>query len=232
MSTPEPPTAVTAPEPQPPRRRFRFTRTGVLLAVAALAVLVVGGVIGALAFPRPAAADVPRPGLMHAAPGAPAPGHRPGRQAGPAPDRGPGHGRGGPALAGVVVSTGNGTLVVTPDGGAQRTLKTDATTRVQGPGKPGLNDLKAGQRVVVRVTGTGDAATVTDVRVVQAHVTGTVTAVNGNTATVTSYDGLAVQVDVTALTQKPAVGDVVELSGTASGATLTATTVRELPKAS
>jgi len=65
-----------------------------------------------------------------------------------------------------------------------------------------------------------------------ARVTGTVTAVAGDRITVVQLDGLTATVDVTALTQKPVVGDLVVLSGTAlDGATLRADGVRFLPKA-
>jgi hypothetical protein len=67
----------------------------------------------------------------------------------------------------------------------------------------------------------------------QASVTGTVTALAGDRATVTSVEGLAVTVDVAALSQKPAVGDVVVLTGTAAdAATIRADGIRVLPRAS
>ncbi|MGE3285467.1 hypothetical protein [Pseudonocardia sp.] len=165
---------------------------------------------------------------------------------GDGPGRGPGgygwdrDGRGGPGvafgrlgddtlLAGTVVSAGNGTLVITPDGSPQRTLRTDDRTRVAGDGVRSLAELTAGQRVLLRVDGTGDAATVVVAYVPQARVTGTVTAIAGNQATVVSVQGLTVTVDVTAIGQKPAVGDLVEISGGASGAALRADELRVLP---
>ena len=135
-------------------------------------------------------------------------------------------------LAGSVVSVTQGSLVVTPDGAPQRTLRTDGDTRVRGSGNTGLGDLQAGERVVVRIDGTGEAARAVAVLVPPARVTGTVTAVAGDRITVVQLDGLAAAVDVTALTQKPVVGDLVVLSGTAlDGATLRADGVRFLPKA-
>jgi hypothetical protein len=86
--------------------------------------------------------------------------------------------------------------------------------------------------VVVQVEGTGDAATAESIWVPQASVTGTVTALSGNTATVTSVEGLTVSVDITALSQKPVVGDVVILTGTADAGTIRADGIRVLPRAS
>jgi hypothetical protein len=158
------------------------------------------------------------------------------------PWQGDGFGRGdhgriglgdGPVLAGTVASTGNGTLVVAVDGGAERTLRTDADTRVVGRGNSALGDLQTGERVVVRVQGTGDAARAVTVWTPQARVIGTVTALNGDTATVTSVEGLTVNADVSALSQKPAAGNVVELTGVAAdGTTIRADGIRVLPKAS
>jgi hypothetical protein len=152
-------------------------------------------------------------------------------------DRGPrGEGAGlleGPVVIGSVVSTAEGTLVVTPDGGAPRTLRTNADTRVRGAGNAALGDLTAGERVVVRVDGTGDAATALSILTPQARVVGTVTALSGTSATVVAADGRTVTVDVTALGQQPAVGDVVVLTGTITdGTALTADGVRILPRAS
>ena len=131
------------------------------------------------------------------------------------------------------MSTAEGTLVVTPDGGAPRTLRTNADTRVRGAGNAALGDLTAGERVVVRVDGTGAAATAVSILTPQARVVGTVTALTGTSATVVAADGRTVTADVTALGQQPAVGDVVVLTGTITDSTtLTADGVRILPRAS
>ncbi|GAA2546159.1 hypothetical protein GCM10010210_16840 [Pseudonocardia hydrocarbonoxydans] len=138
-----------------------------------------------------------------------------------------------PVLVGSVVSTAPGSIVVTPDGGAPRTLRTDDDTRVRGGGNAALGDLAPGERVVVRVEGTGDAATAVGILAPQARVAGTVTALTGTAATVVAVDGRTVDVDVAALGQQPAVGDVVVLTGTfADGTTLVADGVRVLPRAS
>ena len=73
-----------------------------------------------------------------------------------------------------------GPLVVTPDGAPQRTLRTDGDTRVRGGGNTGLGDLQAGERVVVRIDGTGEAARAVAVLVPPTRVIGTVTAVAGD----------------------------------------------------
>lgn len=239
MSTTEPPAAQVPPPGRPPRRswRSRLGSRGVIIGAAIVALVVIGGVAAALLVPD---RDRWGPGFersgwvgSHDARGGPWSG-------------GPGGWRGDhdhdadrfavgrePVLAGSVVSVGNGTLVVAVDGGPQRTLRTDADTRVRGAGNSALGDLQAGERVVVQVTGTGDAATARAVWTPQAHVTGTVTALAGDRATVTSVDGLAVTVDVSALSQKPAVGDVVVLTGVAADAdTIRADGIRVLPRAS
>lgn len=245
---PDPPTTVT----DPPRSRWRQLRPrsrGTTAGAALLALLIVGAVAFALA-DGPDRGDRGGPvrvldedsvgvtdlgGLAELdGPGGPADRRdgpeRIGGGRGGAPDRGLGDDT---LLAGTVVSTADGSIVLTPDGGAQRTIRTDDRTRVRGSGNAAPGDLQAGERVVVRVSGTGDSATAVSITAPQARVTGTVTALAGNTATVTAIDGLVVTVDVTALSQRPAVGDLVVLSGVAAnGTTITADGVRILPKAS
>lgn len=231
MTTPQP--AAGQPAPRRQRRWFRLAPARIVAAVAGLALLVVGGVAGALLFSGSVHGGTDRPGLARMDER----GHGPGRGAdrrapgGPVgvPDRGPGV---GPVVLGTVVSTGTGSLVVTPDGAAQRTLRTDDRTRVDGAGARTLADLTPGRRVAVSVTGTGDAATAVAVRVAEASVLGTVTAVAGDTATLISDAGLVVTVNTAAASPKPAVGDTVVVTGTAFGTTITATTVTVLPKAS
>jgi hypothetical protein len=249
---PDPPTTESA-APPPARSRWRRPRgRGALIGAAVLALLVVGVVVAALVIPGhgPGRGDRGGPGPDIGLSGELGELGAPdglGGLAGPGDARGPwrdGPGRGGAGplgrglgsdtlLAGTVVSAGNGSIVVTPDGAAQRTIRTDDRTRVRGSGNAALGDLQAGERVVIRVSGTGDAATAVTILAPQARVTGTVTALAGNSATVTAVDGLTVTVDVTALTQKPAVGDLVVLSGVATnGTTITADGIRVLPKAS
>lgn len=240
---PEPPTAPVA-------RRSRWRRPrgrGAVIGAALVALLVVAGVAAALLIPGHGPGrkdredfggpDIGLSGGFGELDGLGGPG--------PAgPDRG-GPGRGGPRggapldrglgddtlLAGTVVSTADGSIIITPDGGAQRTIRTDGDTRVRGNGNTGLGDLQAGERVVLRISGTGEAATAVTILAPQARVTGTVTALTGDTATVTAIDGLTVTADVTALSQKPAVGDLVVLTGVATnGTTLTADGIRILPR--
>ncbi|MGI9003711.1 MAG: hypothetical protein ACR2GH_19020 [Pseudonocardia sp.] len=119
-----------------------------------------------------------------------------------------------------------GSVVVAPDSGEQRTIRTDDSTRVRGGGNTGLADLEAGERVVIRVAGAGDAATAVSILTPQARVIGTVTALSGDLATITSIDGRTVTANLSALTEQPAVGDLIALTGTATNpTTITATTL-------
>jgi hypothetical protein len=242
MSTTEPPTSKI----EEPRRswRSRLRSRGAVITAVVAALVVIGGVTAALLLP-----DHDRgrfgPGFDRAGWSSDGPWeerrHGPGPMAGPWGDdddrfEGPGPRGGGfddePVITGTVASVANGSIVVNVDGAGQRTLRTGDDTRVRGSSNSGLGDLQVGERVVVSVEGTGDAATADSIWVPQASVTGTVTAVSGDTATVTSVDGLPVTVNTAALTQKPAVGDVVVLTGTADAGTIRADGIRVLPKAS
>jgi hypothetical protein len=216
---------VTTPPPSSRWRRLRPRGRGGMIAVVVVAVLAVGVVAAALI--GPGRGDRV-PGISRAAETGQMESHRGDG------DRGPrGFGRSNsPVLVGTVVSTAAGTITITPDGAAARTLITNDDTRVRGNGNSAVGDLQAGERVIVRVSGTGTAATAESIEVPKASVTGTVTALSGDTATVTAVDGLVVSVNVAALSQKPAVGDVVVLTGTvANGTTITADGIRVLPKA-
>lgn len=250
MTTPDDSTTPSAPGPgkESRWRRMRPRGRGAIIGAGVLALLVVGAVAAALLIPgggpwrgdRHAAWQGggqwgdPDVGLMggleqFAGPGAGpfGPEHR---------GRGPRGGRGGfgnePVLIGSVVSTANGTITVTPDGGAQRTLRTDDRTVVRGGGNQQIGDLQPGERVIVRVDGTGDSARATAILSPKARVSGTVTALSGDVATITGIDGLTSSVNVAGLSQKPVVGDVVVLTGTAANNTINADGIRVLPKAS
>jgi hypothetical protein len=247
MSTTEPPTTQVPPpsEPKPPRRswRSRMRSRGFVVTSIVAALVVIGGVTAALLVPDD---DRGRfgPGFDRAG----WVGERPWGDRGPGPgghhgDFGDdeGFGRPGPrpfgfgddpVVTGTVASVANGSIVVNVDGAGPRTLRTDADTDVGGPSNSGLGDLQVGERVVVGIEGTGDAATAESIWVPQAAVTGTVTAVSGDTATVTSVEGLPVTVNIAALSQKPTVGDVVILTGTADAGTIRADGIRVLPRAS
>jgi Domain of unknown function (DUF5666) len=237
MSTTEPPTSEI-----PPRRswRSRLRSRGAVITAAVAALVVIGGVTTALLLP-----DHDRgrfgPGVDRAGWSGP-----PWAEGGHGPmgghwgddDRFEGQGPRGfgfgdePVVTGTVASVANGSVVVNVDGAGPRTIRTDGDTRVRGASNSGLGDLQVGERVVVGVEGTGDAATAESIWVPQASVAGTVTALSGDTLTVTSVEGLTVSVNTTALSQKPAVGDVVVLTGTADAGTIRADGIRVLPKAS
>lgn len=235
---PDPPTAQAA-RPRWGRPRGRSAVIGAGL----LALLIVGGVAAALLIPS-------GPGWGRGGPEEYGPGIGlaggygelgDGDALGDLDGRG-GFGRGGPRgrglgedtlLVGTVVSAADGSIVVTPDGGSQRTLRTNDDTRVRGSGNAALGDVAAGERAVIRVDGTGDAATAVTILTPRARVAGTVTVLSGDTATITATDGRTVTANVAALNQAPAVGDLVVLSGVITdGTTITADRIRVLPKAS
>jgi hypothetical protein len=234
----------TTPQQLPPRPswRSRLGRRGPAVGAAVLALLVVAAVAvaflvggpgrdrdrgGPAGFGGPAQFDDERRGD-----GRPGDGWGGGGRGG-RDDGGPGAGFGDdPVLTGTVVSVADGALVVAADGGAQRTLRTDDATRVRGGDDGALGDLQAGERVAVAVEGTGDTAVARTVWSPDASVTGTVTAVTGDRATVLSVEGLPVTADVAALSQRPVAGDVVVLTGTATDQVLRAEEIRILPAAS
>lgn len=240
MSTPLPPADPPTSTLRSRWRRIRPRGRGAVIGSAVLALLVVGGVAVALVIPDGGPGrdgggrGGPEVGLSSGLADAGGLGAVDGLGA-----REEGGGRGGrdglgrlgddTLLAGTVTSVGDGTLVVTPDGDTPRTIRTDDRTRVRGTGNTALGDLQAGERVVVRVTGAGDAATAVGILVPTARVTGTVTALAGDTATVTTIDGLVMTVDIAGVGQKPVVGNLVVLSGTAANGALKADSVRVLP---
>ena len=246
MSTTEPPTTQVPPPtgPKPPRRS-RLRSRGVVIAGVIAALVVIAGVTAALLLPDDDHRGRFGPGVDRAGwmgemdergPWRGGPWNDEGRP-GDRDDDGPRDrpfGMGDdPVVTGTVASVANGSLVVNVDGSGPRTLRTDDDTDVTGAANSGLGDLQVGERVVVEVEGTGDAATAESVWTPQASVTGTVTALTGDSATVMSVEGLAVTVDVAALSQKPAVGDIVVLTGTAADAgTIRADGIRMLPRAS
>ncbi|SDM76089.1 hypothetical protein [Allokutzneria albata] len=131
-----------------------------------------------------------------------------------------------PVAIGTVAAVGQGTLKITKDGGGELSLTTDNATKVRGMRT--LGDFKAGQRVTV----THKDGKALAVVLTRAHAKGTVTALNGQRATLVTAGGLAQTLDLTAVTEKPKVGDVVAATGTAveSGAVLKVERLRQLPK--
>jgi hypothetical protein len=135
-----------------------------------------------------------------------------------------------PPVVGTLVTINGSNMVLTQDGGAQVTVTTTPQTRVVGEQRAALTDLKAGDRLAVREDNSHQAL---GVLVVPARAVGTVTAVNGDQATLTRPDGLTETVDTSGVPTKPKVGDQVAVSGTAvnNGSVLKATELRDLPKA-
>jgi hypothetical protein len=247
----EPTTTQVPPpsEPPPPRRswRSRLTSRAAVITAGIVALVVVTGVTAALLLPdHDHRRFGPGPGRagwdeMHehlrggGQWGADGPGRFGDRDHAWNDDAGRGPFRMGddPIVAGTVASVADGSLVVNVDGAGPRALRTDGNTVVFGADNSGLGDLQTGERVVVEVAGTGATATAASVWTPQAQVTGTVTALAGATATVTSVDGLVVTADVAALSQQPTVGDVVVLTGSAVDAgTIRTAGIRVLPRAS
>lgn len=228
---------MTAPAPESPTRRWRRPRgRAPVIGAVVLAALIVAAVVAALLIPGGGPGrDRVRDGDRRGGPEIGLTGEFDELGVGPGRgDRGP-RGAGlleGPVVIGSVVSTAEGTLVVTPDGAAPRTLRTNDDTRVRGAGNAALGDLTAGERVVVRVDGTGDAATALSIFTPRARVVGTVTALTGTSATVVAADGRTVTAGVAALGRQPVVGDVVVFTGRITdGTTLTADWVRILSRA-
>lgn len=142
-----------------------------------------------------------------------------------------GPGAGGPApVLGAVASVNGANLTVTPDGGpAPVTVPTTNQTQVGGSQVRALADLKAGDRVAVML---GPDKSAVRIRVIPAMTRGTITVLNGTTATVTELDGLTQQVDTSALPTQPKVGDHVAVRGTASNGTLKAQQLNTFPNQS
>jgi hypothetical protein len=134
-------------------------------------------------------------------------------------------------VIGTVTSVSGPSLVVAQDGGAPVTVTTSDRTRVFGAQQRSVSDLKAGQRVAVRV---GANNTALGVLVLTASDRGTITALNGTMATLTQPDGLTRTVDTSGLATQPKQGDLVAVQGTVAnnGGTLVAQTLRTLPKGS
>lgn len=133
--------------------------------------------------------------------------------------------RGGPEVVGAVASVNGPTVVVNSDGAGPVNVATDANTRVRGEQRKAVADLKPGDRVIV-VGQQGQPARA--LVVAPAHVAGTVTALEGDRATVTSPDGLTRVVDLATVGTKPKVGDRIVARGTVAdnGATVKAESVR------
>jgi hypothetical protein len=226
-----------------PRRRRRpiFAGVlGVLLVGGVLAATLISGARGSSASAidgqdeaalQLAVADAG--GLGDLADGSTAPGATPAAFGAPGGQARPPLGRLGDntLLVGTVAAAGGGKLTVTRDGGGDITVTTTDKTKVRGTGKKVVGDLAAGERVVVRV-GTDKSAV--GVLVLRPHVAGTVTKLDGDRASVTRASGLTQVVDVSGLTEKPKVGDLIAVVGSATdnGTTIKAEKIKQLPKTS
>ncbi|MBW0105385.1 hypothetical protein, partial [Pseudonocardia sp. KRD291] len=117
------------------------------------------------------------------------------------------------------------------DGAGDVPIRTDDRTRVGGVTTE-LTALTPGQRVVVRVSGTGADAVAASVQTPRARLTGTVTSLAGARATVVEASGLTSAVDTTGLTTKPSVGTRAEFGGVAAdnGTVLRADEMQTLPE--
>ncbi|MBP2476580.1 hypothetical protein JOF53_005452 [Crossiella equi] len=223
----EQPLIVPVPDEQPPARPGPPRRRGLLALGAVLVAGVAGAAVGAVLLGGLTGTEQPSGQLAlagsagqvqeAAAPERQRP-HRPGR----------GVPEGSTVLLGTLKSVADNAVTVTRDSGGDLTVSTDSRTRVRGQGVTALRELKPGGRVVVRVDKDGKALRVA---VPKAHVTGTVTKVDGDRATVLGQSGLAVVVDVSSITDKPKVGDVVAVRGVAAdaGGLLKADRVRQVP---
>ena len=230
------PTQQLPPAP-PPRRRSRVlvlsAAFGVLLVAGVLAAVMTAGNRGSSSSAAPAEENLD---LLFA----PAADVSPNPTSEPSPDHagrpfrhGRGHGllrldEGEKVVAGTVVSVGTDNLVVRKDNGAEVTVPTDGDTKVRGNGIHQLSDLKAGERVLVKAGSDGKADGVLAVR---AHAVGTVTRLDGDRATVVTPGGLNKELDLSGVSERPAVGTMVVAVGTAAdgGATLKVEQLRELP---
>lgn len=134
----------------------------------------------------------------------------------------------GPAVLGTLASVNGANLVINQDGGQQVTVPTTAQTMVVGDQRTSVTDLRPGDRVAVREDATHNAL---GVLVIPARMAGTVTALTGDQATVSTPSGLTETVDVSGVTNKPKVGDRVMVTGTATnnGTAIKATQLRVLP---
>lgn len=224
---PEPAPANTPPSPRRRRRLPWLIGLGGVLAGALIGGLLVAGASG----PGRTAPDLWFAAETELITGAfpdEGDGDRPGAHHRPFGHRGWLPGPDERVVVGTVVGSGANELTVTPDGGAQTSIPTNEGTRVRGAGNHELDDLDAGERVLVRV---GPDGTAVAVGVVRARVLGTVTALDGDRATVLRPDGLAVPVDLSGVPERPAVGTVVAVRGSAqdSGGVLRAEEVTSVP---
>jgi hypothetical protein len=184
---------------------------GMVVAGIGVAAIIVGATTGGTAAKSATAAAAPAAQLLNApsaSPGSsPAAGEDGNGWAGPGgrmDGRGMMGGRmGGRGMFGEISITsiaGSQLALKTVDGWTRTIDATGATIEKDGTTAT-VADLKVGDQVVLKQTrGTDGTFTVTAIAVVQPHVAGDVTAVDGSTITVTQPDGIAKTVKVTAST--------------------------------
>jgi hypothetical protein len=127
-------------------------------------------------------------------------------------------------VVGRVKSVDSGKLTITKDDGSEVSLATDSSTKLRGGDLAGL---KADQRVTVRVKD-GKAL---NVALAKAHEQGTISDVNGDSATLIQVDGLQTPLDLSGVSTKPKNGDLVAVTGSVSdGKTIKVEQLRQLPK--
>jgi endonuclease YncB( thermonuclease family) len=157
--------------PLPAHRSVRLTTAaGAVIAIGSLGTAVAVAETGTPT-PAPSSSSI-------ASPPAP-PAHRGDR---------PGHG--GPGRADVVTAVGNDSLTVRTMTGTTKTYRVTSATKIhRGPATAlQLSDLRVGDRVGVRAT-TDGGSTAADIDQHLAHLDGIVTAVEGDTVTITDRDG-------------------------------------------
>ena len=141
---------------------------------------------------------------------------------------GPARSVGTTVLLGSVTSLNGANLVVAADAAsAPVTVTVSDQTKVAGGQVRALSQLKAGDRVAVRIAPDHSAS---GVMLIPATTRGTITTLSGTAVTVMQPDGLPQAVDTSGLPTQPQMGDLVAVTGTASGSTIKAQNLRELPK--
>lgn len=139
----------------------------------------------------------------------------------------PGKGRkdraGGTVVVGTVKAVRDGALDVAKDAGGEVTVTTGPSTKTRGVDLAGL---RPGQRVIVRAQD-GKALMV---GVPRARARGTVTALDGDRATLIEFAGSTRTLELSGVADKPRVGDLVAVRGTASGDVLVVERLRRLSR--
>jgi hypothetical protein len=107
-----------------------------------------------------------------------------------------------PQTAGTVTAVGSDTITITGRDGTSQTIHTTGTTSYhRGSSAANRSDVTVGSTIVaVGERGSDGSLTATTVTIVPARVIGTVSAVNGNTLTISRRDGTTLTVHVSSAT--------------------------------